>query len=49
MLMAAFLFDRNGNIRARKIKLVQSIHDERVQGVICSMKVKKFFKVIIFF
>jgi len=29
---------RNGNIRARKVKLVQAAEQEKVEGVVCSMK-----------
>lgn len=29
---------RNGNIRARKVKLVQAAEQEKFQGVVCSMK-----------
>ena len=29
---------RNGNIRARKVKLVEAVELEKVQGVVCSMK-----------
>ena len=37
-LCVYFLVVRNGNIRARHIKLVKCALPERFQGVVCSMK-----------